>query len=105
MYNLSKIMLAAWRNFRRGGISFAEALHRAWLSAKAAPINEARIQAAKTAAGIMEETNTWHGWKEAGYEVIHGSKALFGCSLIWGSRGDGAVYQARFFGASQVQPV
>lgn len=105
MYNLSKIMLAAWRNFRRGGISFAEALHRAWLSAKAAPINQARIQAAKAAAGIMEDTNTWHGWKEAGYEVIHGSKALFGCSLIWGSRGDGAVYQARFFGASQVQPV
>lgn len=105
MYNLSKIMLAAWRNFRRGGISFAEALHRAWLSAKAAPINEARIRAAKAAAGIMEDTNTWHGWKEAGYEVIHGSKALFGCCLIWGSRGDGAVYQARFFGASQVQPV
>ena len=105
MYNLSKIMLAAWRNFRRGGISFAEALHRAWLSAKAAPINEARILATKAAAGITEDTTTWHGWKEAGYEVIHGSKALFGCSLIWGSRGDGASYEARFFGASQVQPV
>ena len=33
------------------------------------------------------------------------SKSLFGCSLIRGTKGDGATYQARFFGASQVQPV
>lgn len=43
------------------------------------------------------------GGKKLGYEVIHGSKALFGCELIWGSRGDGAIYKARFFGRSQVQ--
>ena len=103
MYNLSEIMLAAWRNFRRGGISFSEALHRAWLSAKAKPINEARIQAAKAAAGITEDARTWNDWKQSGFEVIHGSKALFGATLIWGSRGDGAEYKARFFGASQVQ--
>ena len=102
-FNLARIMTAAWRNFRRGGISFGEALHRAWLSAKAEPINAARIEAARAAAGVTEDAKTWHGWQEAGYEVIHGSKALFGADLIWGSRGDGATYKARFFGASQVK--
>ena len=43
--------------------------------------------------------------KKLGYEVIHGSKALFGADLIWGSKGDGAIYKARFFGRSQVQEV
>lgn len=55
--------------------------------------------------GITEDTNTWSGWKKLGYEVIHGSRALFGCSLIWGSKGDGVVYNARFFGKSQVQAI
>ncbi len=102
-YNLRKIMLAAWKNYRKGGITFGEALHRAWLSAKAEEVNAKRIEAAKAAAGITEETNTWSAWKNLGYEVIHGSKALFGANLIWGSRGDGAIYKARFFGRSQVQ--
>lgn len=102
-YNLSKIMRKAWELFRKQEITFAEALHRSWLSAKAEPINAARIEDAKAAAGIEEETNTWAGWKALGYEVIHGSKALFGCELIYGSKGDGAIYKARFFGASQVQ--
>lgn len=102
-YNLSKIMRKAWELFRKQKITFAEALHRSWLSAKAEPINAARIEDAKAAAGIEEETNTWAGWKALGYEVIHGSKALFGCELIYGSKGDGAIYKARFFGASQVQ--
>ena len=57
------------------------------------------------AAGIIEETNTWSGWKKLGYEVLHGSKALFGTELIWGSKGDGAIYKARFFGRSQVQEI
>ena len=92
-YNLRNIMLKAWELFRKLEISFAEALHRAWVSAKAAPVNAERIEAAKAAAGITEETKTWSGWREAGYEVIHGSK------------GDGAIYKARFFGASQVQPI
>lgn len=104
-FNLREIMLRAWRNFRKGGISFAEALHRAWLSAKAEPINAARIAEAKAAAGITEETNTWAGWKALGMEVVHGSKALFGATLLWGSRGDGKTYEARFFGASQVQEI
>lgn len=52
-----------------------------------------------------EETNTWSGWKQLGYEVIHGSRALFGTELIWGSRGENANYNARFFGWSQVQKI
>lgn len=102
-YDLSKIMTRAWQIFRKMKISFSEALHRSWLSEKAAPINEERIAEAKAAAGITEETKTWSDWKKAGYEVIHGSKALFGCDLIYGSKGDGAIYKARFFGLSQVQ--
>ncbi|MBR2310513.1 MAG: hypothetical protein IKA47_08295 [Oscillospiraceae bacterium] len=102
---MSEIMTRAWKNFRKGGMSFAEALHRAWLSAKAEPINAARIAAAKAAAGISEAVATWADWKRLGYEVIHGSKALFGVDLIYGSKGDGATYKARFFGESQVQAI
>lgn len=47
----------------------------------------------------------WADWKAAGYEVIHGSKALFRAVLIWASHGDGKTYTASFFGASQVQPI
>ena len=104
-YDLRAIMNRAWAIFRKGAVAFAEALHRAWLSAKAQPINAARIEAARAAAGVSEAVNTWAGWKAEGREVIHGEKALFGCDLIWGSRGDGAIYKARFFGASQVQPI
>ena len=98
-------MLNAWKNYRKYDISFAEALHRARISAKAEEINSERIERSKAAAGITETTNTWAEWKKLGYEVIHGSKALFGCSLIWGSKGDGAVYKANFFGRSQVQEI
>ena len=62
-YNLSKIMLKAWKVYRKTkNISFAEALHRAWLSAKAEEINAKRIEDAKHAAGITEETNTFAKW-------------------------------------------
>ena len=105
-YNLSKIMLKAWKVYRSGKqISFGEALHRAWLSAKAEEINVKRIETVKQAAGITEEINTFAKWKELGYKVVHGSKALFGCSLIWGSRGDGVTYKASFFGKSQVEAI
>ena len=104
-YNLRNIMLRAWKNYRKTGLPFAECLHRAWISEKAIESNELTIEAAKAAAGITEETKTWSEWKAAGYEVIHGMKALFGCTLIWGSKGDGATYKARFFGASQVHPL
>ena len=105
-YNLREIMLRAWRLYRQGkSLSFAECLHRSWISEKAKPVNAERIEAAKKAAGIVEEVKTWSGWKAAGFEVQHGSKALFGCDLIHGSKGDGAIYKARFFGLSQVQPI
>ena len=107
-YNLSKLMTKAWKIFRQNkekGVGFSEALHRAWLSAKAEKVNNTRIETAKKAANVTEPVNTWARWKELGFEVIHGSKALFNCCLIWGSRGDGAVYKASFFGRSQVQPV
>ena len=104
-YNLSKIMLRAWKIYRSGkGLRFGEALHRAWLSAKAEEINAARIERSRAAAGITEETNTWKGWQEQGYQVMHGAKAMFSCLLIWGSRGDDATYKASFFERSQVQP-
>lgn len=102
MFNLKEIMVRAWRLFRgNADLTFSEALHRSWLSAKAEPINAERIAEAKAAAGITEEARTWSEWKKLGREVIHGSKALFGAALIWGSKGDGAIYNARFFGLSQ----
>lgn len=105
-YDLSKIMSKAWAIFRKAAskaaISFSEALHRAWLSAKVEPINAARVEAAREAAGISEECNTWAGWKSIGFEVVHGSKALFQAVLIYGSKGDGATYTASFFSRSQV---
>lgn len=51
-YNLRKIMLRAWRNYRENKeLSFGESLHRAWLSAKAEEVNARRIEDAKSAAG------------------------------------------------------
>lgn len=64
-YNLSEIMHKAWKLYRKGVGSFAEALHRAWNSAK----------------------------------------ALFQAVLIHSSKGDGQIYRASFFGASQVKPL
>ena len=100
-WDLSKIMLRAWRTYRKGGITFGEALHRAWLSEKAEPINAERIEWAKAEAGVSEAVNTWAGWKALGREVLHGSKAVFGVDLIYGSKGDGATYKATFFTLSQ----
>lgn len=100
-YNLRNIMHHAWRIFRKHVLSFAEALHRAWLSAKARPINDLRIREAAASAGITEPVNTWSGWKSLGREVIHGMKSLFTVSLIYGSRGDGQTYRASFFAESQ----
>lgn len=102
-YNLKNIMLRAWKLYRsKKGLSFGECLHRAWISEKALEINAERVERAKTATGVTEEIATWSEWKKRDYEVLHGSKALFGCELIWGSRGDGQTYKASFFGMSQV---
>ena len=58
-YNLSRIMSAAWRLFRKGVHTFAEALRLAWANAKA-------HGAAKATAGVTGETHTWSGWRHAG---------------------------------------
>lgn len=105
-FDCAKIMSKAWKIFRKeDGLSFSESLKRAWASAKAAPINSERIEKAKAEAGIVEETNTWYGWKELGFMVVHGSKKLFQVELIYASKGPGATYKASFFGVSQVERI
>ncbi len=104
-YDRSKIFRDAWKLFRKLSISFGEALHRAWNKAKARPINDSRVETARAEAGITESVNTWAGWRESGFEVIHGSKALFQVDLIHASKGDGVIYKASFFSASQVQQI
>ena len=96
-YDLSSIMRAAWRIFRKGVESFAKALRMAWANAKAH--NEA-----KEAAGINEETHTWAGWRDLGYEVIHESKALYRAILSDPATKKGTRVTC-YFGASQVQPI
>ena len=96
-YNLSSIMSAAWKIFRKGVQSFAVALRLAWANAKA-------HNAAKTDAGISEETHTWAGWKNLGYEVIHESKALYKAILSDPATKNGTRITC-YFGVSQVQPI
>ena len=96
-YNLSKIMRAAWRIFRKGVESFAKALRMAWQNAKA-------HIAARTTAGVTEETHTWSGWRELGFEVIHESKALYKAAFHDPTTKSGTRVTC-FFGRSQVQEV
>ena len=103
MLNRVAVMKRAWALSEKYGIEFGEALHRSWMMLKAMPENARRIDEAKKAAGVTEEVKTWSEWWNNGFEVMHGSKALFGCKLIWASKGDGVIYKASFFGASQVK--
>lgn len=96
-FNLSSIMSAAWRIFRKAEISFADALRMAWANARA-------YNAAKAEAGTEEVTHTWSGWKNLGYEVIHESKALFKAVLLDPTTKKGTRITA-YFGESQVQPL
>ncbi|MGM9590196.1 MAG: hypothetical protein ACI3V0_08510 [Faecousia sp.] len=95
-YNLSSIMKDAWGIFRKGVASFAVALRMAWANAKA-------HNAAKAAAGITEETHTWYGWKELGYEVRHESKALYQAVIADPATKSG-TRRTSYFGMSQVKP-
>lgn len=95
-FNLSSIMRAAWKFFRKGVSSFSLALRMAWANAKTQ-------NAAKEAAEITEETHTWYGWKALGFEVIHESKALFQASVNDPATKSGKRILS-FFGVSQVQP-
>lgn len=96
-YDLSSIMRAAWGIFRKGVASFSVALRMAWANAKT-------HNAAKTASGITEETHTWYGWKELGYEVIHESKALYHAVIADPATKSG-TRKTSYFGLSQVQPI
>lgn len=96
-YNLSEIMQKAWAIFRKGTKSFAVALRIAWANAKA-------HNTAKAAAGIVEETHTWAGWKRLGMEVIHGSTALYKATISDSATLSGTRITA-YFGASQVRPI
>ena len=96
-YNLSQIMRAAWRFFRKGVQTFAEALRLAWANAKA-------HSAAKAAAGITEQTHTWSGWQQLGYEVVHGSKAMYKVVLADPATKSGTRVVS-FFGSTQVQTI
>ena len=96
-YDLSSIMSAAWRIFRKGAENFAIALRIAWANAKA-------HNAAKEEAGVEEETHTWSGWKALGYEVIHESKALYKALLEDPTTKNGTRVTC-YFGVSQVQPI
>jgi len=104
MYNRSEIFRKAWSLYRKGGITFAVALHRSWLSAKARPENDARIAQAQQLAGVAEKCLTWAGWKAEGRTVRHGERCLFQVVLVHASRGDGAEYRASFFSESQTEP-
>ena len=66
-YNRSEIMKKAWAVAKARGVAFADALRRAWADAKAIA----------RALAVVGEAKTWYGWKERGFEVIHGSKAIF----------------------------
>ena len=96
-FNLSSIMKAAWGIFRKGVASFSEALRMAWA-------NEKARHAAKEAAGIQEETHTWYGWKQLGYEVIHESKALYQAITADPATKSG-TRKTSYFGRSQVQAI
>ena len=96
-YNLSKIMRTAWRFYRKGIQTFAQALRLAWANAKA-------HSAAKAAAGVTGETHTWSGWRQLGYEVAHGSKAMYQVILADPATRNG-TRAVSYFGSSQVQPI
>ena len=96
-YNLSSIMRKAWKIFRKGVESFSMALRMAWANAKTQ-------NAAKAAAEITEETHTWAGWRELGYEVRHKSKALYQ-AVIRDPRTRSGQRTVSYFGMSQVKPI
>ena len=96
-YDRSSIMKAAWGIFRKGVASFSVALRMAWANAKTS-------NAAKDVAGITEETHTWYGWKELGYEVRHESKALYQVVVSDPATKSG-TRKTSYFGLSQVQPI
>lgn len=67
-YDLSAIMSRAWAIFRKGGLAFAEALHRAWQSAKARHRTRQRLQQPKQPPGLQRiakrgQSGKWQAMK------------------------------------------
>lgn len=96
-YNMSSIFKAAWKIFRKGVASFGQALRLAWSNAKLNRI-------VKEQAEVTEETHSWAGWKALGYEVRHGSTAIYSVMVADPATKTGYRKKA-YFGASQVQPI
>ena len=96
-YHLSSIMRAAWRLYRKGAGSFSLALRTAWA-------NEKARHSAQRDAGVAEEAHTWAGWQRLGYEVRHGSRAMYQTAITDPATKSG-TRRASYFGRSQVQPV
>lgn len=94
-YNLNSVMSEAWRLQRKADATSSQALRMAWA-------NEKARHAAQEAAGIDEETHTWYGWKQLGYEVIHESKALYQAITADPATKSG-TRRASYFGRSQVK--
>lgn len=95
-YNLSSIMRAAWKFYRKGVESFAQALRIAWANAK--------VLAETAERRTTKEFHTWAGWRALGYEVIHGSTAAFTVRMIDPATKSGTRMKS-YFTAGQVQPI
>lgn len=81
-----------------GTVSFSLALRKiVW------PSEKARL-AAMEAAGIAEETHTWDGWKQWGYEVRHQSKSFYQATITDPATKSG-TRRVSHFGLSRVQLV
>ena len=82
---------------RRNRLFFSVTENVAWS-------NEKARHAAQEAAGIAEETHTWAGWKQLGYEVRHESKAMYQ-TIIADPATKSGTRKTSYFGRSQVQPI
>lgn len=103
-YNLSELFKRAWKIFRKGNCTFGDALRKSWVTEKASEENKRRIEEAKRAAGVDEETRTWFGWTSVGREVIHEMKSLFKAEVIDGATKNGTRILS-FFGMSQTEAI
>ena len=106
-YNLSKLMKKAWSLYRaalkKGATTFSAALKKAWEWIKVQEANSLKIEAAATAAEIVEEFHSWAGWQALGRMVIHTEEAAFKCEVADPTTKKGTRVKS-FFLYSQTQP-
>lgn len=94
-YNLKNIMNKAWNLFRANFGTFSDCLKQAWEEAKEL------VSAVKI---IGAEVRTWFGWKQMGFEVMHGSKAVFQRTIADTTTKSG-YRVVSYFTRSQVAPI